>query len=90
VRIEVERRDGQVIVAVADDGPGMPDEVKSGLRPFFTTKSGGLGLGLALSLKLIRLHGGSLGLTDRSPRGLLVSVVLPVGPAESNDNRYPS
>jgi signal transduction histidine kinase len=90
VRIDVARREAQVIVTVADDGPGMPDEVKNGLRPFFTTKAGGLGLGLALALKLIRLHGGSLGLQDRSPRGLLVSVTLPVGPVENDVDCYPS
>jgi signal transduction histidine kinase len=90
VRIDVSRRDAQVIVAVRDDGPGMPDEVKNGLRPFFTTKSGGLGLGLALTLKLVRMHGGSLVLSDRAPRGLQVSVVLPAGPAENDSNRYPS
>ena len=77
VRIESLREGEQVVVTVADDGPGMPPDVRSGLRPFFTTKSGGLGLGLALALKLIRLHGGSLGFGDRSPRGLVVTVRLP-------------
>jgi len=77
VWIEILRDGEQAVVTVADDGPGMPADVKSGLRPFFTTKAGGLGLGLALALKLIRLHGGSLGFGDRSPRGLLVTVRLP-------------
>jgi signal transduction histidine kinase len=90
VRIDVSRSEGRVLVAVADDGPGMPDAVKSGLRPFFTTKSGGLGLGLALTLKLIRLHGGSLGLADRSPRGLVVTVSLPEAASGTEADRYPS
>jgi signal transduction histidine kinase len=88
VNVGVVRKDDRVVVAVADDGPGMPDEVKAGLRPFFTTKSGGLGLGLALALKLVRLHGGSLGLADRAPRGLVVTVTLPQG--ENDPDRYAS
>jgi signal transduction histidine kinase len=90
VRIEVSRGEGRVRVAVADDGPGMPDEVKQGLRPFFTTKSGGLGLGLALALKLVRLHGGSLGLADASPRGLVVTVTLPDEASTAGAGRNPS
>jgi signal transduction histidine kinase len=77
VWIDVERgRDG-VLVTVADDGPGMPADVRSSLRPFFTTKSGGLGLGLPLAYKVVRQHGGELVLAERPPRGLAVTVRLP-------------
>jgi signal transduction histidine kinase len=67
-----------VTVLVSDDGPGMPASVRGTLRPFFTTKAGGLGLGLATALKIVRLHGGELMLGDRSPRGLVASVRLPL------------
>jgi signal transduction histidine kinase len=69
-----------VTVSVIDDGPGLTDEVRRSLRPFFTTKPGGLGLGLPMALKIVKLHGGELtmGGSTRSPRGLTVHVRLPV------------
>jgi signal transduction histidine kinase len=72
---------GRLAVVVADDGPGMPASVRGTLRPFFTTKAGGLGLGLATALKIVRLHQGELALGDRHPRGLAATVRLPFRPA---------
>ena len=70
-------RDGdEARVSVADDGPGLSPEVRASLRPFFTTKPGGLGLGLALVAKIAALHGGRLELLDRSPRGLVAALIL--------------
>jgi signal transduction histidine kinase len=68
-------------VVVSDDGPGMPASVRATLKPFFTTKAGGLGLGLATALKIVRLHGGELALADRPPRGLAATVRLPLSAA---------
>ena len=73
----------RVAVEIADDGPGMSEEARRELRPFYKTKPGGLGLGLALVFKIVRLHGGELLLRGRSPRGLSVLVSLPAGPAVS-------
>jgi signal transduction histidine kinase len=78
VWIEVERAGASAVVTIADDGPGMPAAVRDSLRPFFTTKSGGLGLGLPLAFKIVRQHGGELTLGDRQPRGLVVRVTLPI------------
>jgi signal transduction histidine kinase len=77
VEVSFARTNGQVEVAIADDGPGLGVSARESLRPFFTTKAGGLGLGLPLALKIVRLHGGDLTLGDRVPRGLLVTVRLP-------------
>jgi signal transduction histidine kinase len=84
VWIEVERGRDVVLVTVADNGPGMPPDVRSSLRPFFTTKSGGLGLGLPLAYKIVRQHGGDLLLAERPPRGLAVRVRLPVAWSTAN------
>jgi signal transduction histidine kinase len=46
-------------------------------RPFATTKAGGLGLGLPIALKIVRLHGGDLVLADRAPQGIAATVRLP-------------
>ncbi|HSB62133.1 MAG TPA: ATP-binding protein [Vicinamibacteria bacterium] len=82
VSVTARREDGAVAVAVADDGPGFPPDARAGLRPFFTTKPGGLGLGLPLTLKIVGLHRGELAFADRRPRGLEAVVRLPVeGPS---------
>jgi signal transduction histidine kinase len=77
VGVTLEEVGGGRLVRVSDDGPGLPDEVRAGHRPFLTTKPGGLGLGLAIALKVVRLHGGSLVLADNRPRGVVATVTLP-------------
>ena len=50
-----------VEVAVTDSGPGVPPEVIDKVfDPFYTTKSGGLGMGLPISRSIIEAHGGRL------------------------------
>jgi signal transduction histidine kinase len=79
VSIRVWRVDERVGVSVEDDGPGFPEEVGEHPRPFFTTKPGGLGLGLPLVHKIVRLHEGVLVLRGREPRGASAEVWLPGG-----------
>jgi signal transduction histidine kinase len=67
-----------VVVSVADDGPGLSAVERDALRPFRTTKPGGLGLGLPLAFKIVRLHAGELAMASRQPRGLMVTVRLPL------------
>lgn len=51
----------QVILTVANNGPSIPPEVADHIFiPFFTTKTGGSGVGLSLSRQIMRLHGGTL------------------------------
>lgn len=71
-------RDGERrVVRIADDGPGLSPEARKALRPFLSTRAGGLGLGLPIALKIVRLHAGELELSDSHPRGLVVTVRLP-------------
>jgi signal transduction histidine kinase len=54
--------EGRVKVEIADDGPGIPPEVRPHLfKPFFTTKREGNGLGLAISARIVAEHGGHIG-----------------------------
>jgi len=68
------------LLAVTDNGSGIPEELKSHLfDPFVTTKRNGTGLGLALVAKVIGDHGGIIEF-DSQPRKTVFRVFLPVVP----------
>lgn len=75
-----------VQVTVADDGPGIePHLLEQLATPFFTTRVGGTGLGLAVSRHWVSLHGGTLRVESTPGRGTRVRVALPIAsPAESS------
>jgi len=69
---------GGITVAVQDCGPSINETSLARLfHPFFTTKAGGMGLGLALSRSIIAAHGGWIWATRNPDRGLTVSFTLP-------------
>ncbi|RMH20467.1 MAG: PAS domain-containing protein [Acidobacteria bacterium] len=71
-------------VRIDDRGPGLPAEVAASLfEPFVSARPGGVGLGLALSRRIILLHGGELALGDRPGGGTRAVVRLPRPPAET-------
>jgi signal transduction histidine kinase len=54
---------GSIVIAVEDEGPGVPPELRERIfYPFFTTKERGSGVGLATAQKIVASHGGSLAL----------------------------
>lgn len=64
---------------VCDSGPGMASEVlEQALLPFYSTKQSGTGLGLPLCREIVEAHGGRLNIMNRNPKGLTVSVWLPL------------
>lgn len=68
-----------VIVSVHDTGPEIPEEIRSKIfNPFFTTKSEGTGLGLALVHQIIDSHGGSVSFTSEAGQGTTFLVSLPL------------
>ncbi len=69
-------------IVVEDDGPGLTVTQREALRPFVTTKPGGLGLGLAVVHKIASLHRGRVLMGDRAPRGLVVTLALPARNAD--------
>jgi len=67
-----------VKVIVADDGPGIPASERDKLfLPYYSTKRRGSGLGLAIVRRIVAEHGGSIDLTDNTPRGTRFAVELP-------------
>jgi PAS domain S-box-containing protein len=70
-------RDG-VEVEVEDNGRGIPSEEMVNLfKPFYTTKPGGMGLGLAFCKRTVEAHGGSIGVESEEGKGTTVTFKLP-------------
>jgi PAS domain S-box-containing protein len=73
-----------VRVAVQDSGPGPdPKNLERLFDAFYTTKEHGLGLGLAISRRIIEAHGGRLWATANAPCGAIFQFTLPVGEARA-------
>jgi nitrogen fixation/metabolism regulation signal transduction histidine kinase len=81
VEMTVRRKAAEVHVELADDGPGIPEAVRDRLfEPYTTTRSvgEGMGLGLAISRKILLDHGGDLELLDSTSEGTTFRLTLPV------------
>jgi C4-dicarboxylate-specific signal transduction histidine kinase len=78
VRLRGFRRDARALVEVEDSGPPVTDDVlEQMLKPFFTTKSDGLGMGLAIARRLVEAHEGALSFRRNDTLGLTATVALP-------------
>ena len=87
IRLARESRDGkdEAVVRVTDRGPGVPQESLDKLfRPFYRLddargrQTGGVGLGLAITERAVRLHGGTVRAANRPEGGLMVEIRLPL------------
>jgi PAS domain S-box-containing protein len=77
IRTEQSETD-EVLVAVHDSGPGVdPINFERVFEPFYTTKTGGIGMGLAICQTVIRGHGGRLWMRANEPRGAVFQFMLP-------------
>jgi signal transduction histidine kinase len=80
-----------VEIEVADDGPGIaPDLLPKLFDPFFSTKEGGTGLGLALTHQIVREHGGSIRVDSTPGEGARFVVVLPALTGDGADHTLPA
>lgn len=72
------RTDRSLQLEITDTGPGIDEEkAKKIFEPFYTTKAGGLGLGMPYAKKIIEQHGGTISLNSRPGEGTTIIVVLP-------------
>jgi nitrogen fixation/metabolism regulation signal transduction histidine kinase len=80
IGLRVRRLPASVAIEVSDRGQGMTENVLSNaLLPFYSTKRGGTGLGLALVREIAEAHGGRVALANRNGGGLVVTITLPQG-----------
>ncbi|WP_257347514.1 PAS domain-containing sensor histidine kinase [Pseudalkalibacillus decolorationis] len=71
--------EGQLLIRIQDEGPGVPEHILSRLgEPFYTTKEKGTGLGLMISFKIIKDHGGSIEFSSSKQKGTRVDILLPI------------
>jgi two-component system sensor histidine kinase HydH len=80
-RIDVSGKvaDGMIVLAVRDNGPGVPPEkLASIFDPYFTTKAEGNGLGLWIAQQIVTAHGGTVQAQNGAERGAVFTMLLPV------------
>ena len=87
VTVSAEQREGHLLLAVSDEGAGIPDEERNRVFERFTrgtrTSDGGTGLGLAIARWIVQLHHGTIAVVDPvdGARGCHIHVTLPLQPA---------
>ena len=82
VNIQTDRSQGEAILTIRDNGPGLSSEILEKMfRPFSTTKPNGTGLGLALSKRLVEHYEGKLSLINNPDGGVTATIRLPLARA---------
>jgi signal transduction histidine kinase len=79
VIVSLQKTDHRVLISVADNGEGIPENIRGKLfAPNFTTKSSGMGMGLAISRKIVEDSGGKIWYETKMQQGTTFYVELPI------------
>ena len=79
IEVKVKQKNNKVIITVSDNGKGIEEAHKAQIfEPKFTTKSSGMGLGLAMVKNIIEAYKGTISFTSELGKGTVFTVVLPV------------
>ncbi len=82
ITISATEEDDRCVIAIRDEGPGIPVETRDHLfEPFFTTKHRGTGLGLATARRILDSHGGTLTLDCPEGGGTIARICVPMARA---------
>jgi signal transduction histidine kinase len=77
--VTAERRGGRVVITVKDTGGGIPKDLLPNIfSPFSSTKSAGMGLGLAFSKAAVEAHGGTINVESKEGEGTTFTIDLPL------------
>jgi signal transduction histidine kinase len=79
LRLQVSRANDYVVLEVMDDGPGIPPELRDKVfQLYFTTKTKGSGIGLAMTYRAVQLHNGTIDFLSENGRGTTFRLEFPV------------
>jgi polar amino acid transport system substrate-binding protein len=88
IDIKIYKEGHQLVLIIADNGPGMPEKIRKRIfEPFFTTKPVGEGTGLGLSVSygiIVESHGGEMSVESEENVGTTFTIKLPVAIAKEN------
>ena len=87
LHLQTRLHEGRVRASVRDEGGGLPADVERLFQPFYTTKTQGLGLGLAICRSIVAAHHGRLWAEPHPERGAVFHFELPVGRGDSEHSR---
>jgi signal transduction histidine kinase len=83
VTLSTHLHDGRAEARVADDGAGIPEDIQERVfQPSFSTKTSGMGLGLAISKRAVEAAGGAITF-ETGEEGTTFTVRLPLAPSEN-------
>ena len=92
ITITTEKQKDKAIISIADNGSGIPDELKERVFDMFYTGANkmadsrrSIGLGLALCKSIISVHGGEIFVKDNVPSGAIFTFTLPIGEIKINE-----
>jgi signal transduction histidine kinase len=83
LRVILEEQRKYAVLRIADQGPGIPDDIREKIFDlYFTTKSGGSGIGLAMTYRILQLHYGSIEVQSNGERGTEFLLRIPLAATE--------
>lgn len=87
VAVQPDEKAARVRLTITDSGRGMsPQQEANAFKPFFTTKQGGLGVGLVMVKRIMERFGGEVGLSSREQEGTSVKLVFKVASVAEGDS----